>query len=135
MSIQYYPGYSQQVVIRNLITEQIASITNANPAVVTTSNPNSYVAGMVVTFQIPSLFGMSQLNRQIVQVTNVLGTAITVDVDTTNYTPFAYPFSLSSAYTPPTMIPYSSGPYLPPLPLPYGNQDSFEGTQYNGGIP
>ena len=135
MSTTYYPGYSQENIVRNLTVEQIASITNANPGVVTTTNPNTYVVGMMVTFQIPPAFGMQQLNHQLVQVTNVVGTAITINVDTTKYAPFAYPSPLPNAYTPPSMIPYSSGIYLPPPPLPFGNQDSFEGTQYNGGSP
>ena len=135
MSIQYYPGYSQEIIERNLTTETIDSITQAYPAVVITSESNHYVAGMVVTFQIPKSFGMQELNKKIVQVTNVSGNDITINVDTTTFSPFAYPSPLPSAYTPPTMIPYSSGPYLPPLPLPFGNQISFEGVQYNGGSP
>jgi len=135
MSIQYYPGYSQEIIERNLTVQQIASISQANPCVVTTSDPNHYIPGMKVTFQIPQPFGMQQLNRLNAQVTNVSGTAITLNVDSSNFAPFAYPSPLPSAYTPPSMIPYSSGPYLPPLPLPFGNQDSFEGVQYNGGSP
>lgn len=133
-SVMYYPGYSQVQVGDNLTWQQIASITQANPMVVTTTNDHGYVAGMNVTFLIPGMFGMTQLNGQNLQVTAITSKTLTINVDSTHYTPFAYPSPLPSAYSIPTVIPNSSGPYLPPLPLPYGNQDSFEGVIYNNGL-
>ena len=135
MSIQYYPGYSQIIIERNLRTQKIASITNANPCVVTTSNTHYYPAGMTVTFLIPTQFGMVQLNNMNLQVLSVTSNTLTVNVDSTNFGVFAYPSPLPSAYTNPSVIPNASGPYLPPLPLPYGNQDSFEGVEFNNGTP
>ena len=135
MSIQYYPGYSQVIVTPNLRTQTIASITQAMPMVVTTILDHNYVAGMEVTFLIPPQFGMVQLNTLNLQVLSVTNNTLTINVDSTNFTPFAYPSPLPSAYTPPSVIPNASGPYLPPLPLPYGNQDSFEGVKYNDGAP
>lgn len=135
MSIIYYPGYSQVIVTQNHIVRTILSITQANPAVITTDGDHGYNAGMMVTFFIPVDFGMQQLNGSHVQITSVTNDTLTVDLNTTNFTPFAYPSPLPSAYTKPSVIPFSSGPYLPPLPLPYGNQDSFEGTIYNAGQP
>lgn len=131
--VEYYPGYSQLQVTENLIWKQIDSITNSSPMVVTTSNDHGYDAGMLVTFQIPPLFGMVQLSRKIGQVLSVTSNSLTVSIDSTGFDAFAYPSPLPSAYTPPTVIPEASGPYLPPLPLPYGNQDSFEGVIFNNG--
>lgn len=133
-SVQYYPGYSQEQVHQNLLTKTIASITQGNPMVVTTSFPHFYVAGMMVTFLIPPAFGMQQLNRITAQVLAVTTYTITVNVNSMAFIPFSYPSPLPNAYTPPTIIPVSSGPYLnPPPPLPYANQDSFEGVIYNNG--
>lgn len=134
-SIIYYPGYSQVQVQENLRCQTILSITQANPMVVTTVNDHGYVIGMDVTFLIPPSFGMVQLNNQNAQVISVTNNTLTVNLDSTNYTVFAYPSPLPGAYTPPSVIPNSSGKYLPPLPLPYGNQDSFEGVIYNAGQP
>ena len=134
-AIQYYPGYSQIIVQQNLTTEVIASITQANPCVVTTVNSNNYVAGMNVTFLIPPSFGMVQLNGLNVQVLVVTGNALTINLDSTGFTAFAYPSPLPSAYTPPSVIPNSSGVYLPPQPLPYGNENAFLGTIFNAGQP
>jgi hypothetical protein len=132
-SVIYYPGYSQTQVQQNLRTQVIDSITQAFPAVLTTIDDHDYPAGINVTFLIPQSFGMIQLNGQNVQVLSVTNNTLTLNVDTRNYTPFAYPSPLPDAYTPPSVIPNSSGKYLPPLPLPYGNQDSFEGVIYNAG--
>jgi hypothetical protein len=133
-SIIYYPGYSQTQVAMNLTWQVIASITNANPMVITTVNNHNYVIGMIVSFLIPSQFGMIQLNNVIGQVVGLTSNTLTIDIDSTNFTPFSYPSPLPSAYSPPNVYPYSSGPYLNvPPPLPYGNENSFEGSIYNGG--
>lgn len=134
MSIIYYPGYSQQQVHENLLVRTIESITQSNPMVVTTTVDHDYVAGMMVTFLIPTQFGMVQLNNLSAQVISLTSDTLTINLDSTGFTPFAYPSPLPSAYTPPSVIPNSSGPYLPPIPLPYGNQNSFEGTIFNDGI-
>lgn len=133
-SVIYYPGYSQLQVQNNLITQTISSITQAYPAVVTTVNNHNYPAGVNVTFLIPNQFGMTQLNNLNVQVISVTDNTLTINIDTTGFTPFAYPSPLPNAYTPPSVVPNSSGKYLPPLPLPHGNQNSFEGVIYNNGV-
>ena len=134
-AVTYYPGYSQVQVVENLRTQTIASITQANPMVVTTVNNHKYVPGMMVTFLIPTQFGMTQLNNVNAQVLIASGNSLTINLDSSSFTPFAYPSPLPQAYTNPSVIPNSSGPYLPPIPLPYGNQDSFEGTIFNAGLP
>lgn len=135
MSITYYPGYSQVIVTPNLRTQTILSITNANPMVVTTVNNHEYVAGMEVSFLIPTQFKMVQLNNVVAQVLQVTNNTLTINLDSKNFSVFSYPSPLPNAYTPPSVIPNSSGPYLKPFPLPYGNQDSFKGTIYNAGQP
>jgi hypothetical protein len=132
-SVIYYPGYSQQTIKVNLVVKTILSITQGFPAVLTTSEDHGYPAGLMVTFMIPGMFGMVQLNGQNIQVLAVTNNTLTLNVDSRNYTPFAYPSSLPEAYTNPSVIPNSSGSYLPPLPLQNGNQDSFEGVVYNNG--
>jgi len=131
--VVYYPGYGQLQTHQNLLTKTIASISNSNPMQLTTTFPHHYALGMNVTFLIPPQFGMTQLNRLIGQVTQLTSTTLTINIDSTNFTAFTYPSPLPSAYTPPSVIPYSSGAVLSPTPLPYGNQDSFQGVIYNNG--
>ncbi len=133
-SVMYYPGYSQETVIENLVWKTISSITQAYPMVVTTTTDHHYVAGMRVRFNIPVMFGMVQLNGVESQVLSITNNTLTVNVDSSNFGLFAYPSPLPEAYTPPVVVPNSSGPYLPPLLLPFGNQDSFEGVEYNNGL-
>lgn len=134
-AIVYYPGYSQVQITENLIVQSIASITQANPMVVTTVNDHGYPIGMNVNFLIPDQFGMTQLNNIVGQVIQTTLNTLTINIDSSFFTPFSYPSPLPFAYTFPSVIPNSSGIYLPPLPLPYGNQDSFQGVIYNNGQP
>jgi hypothetical protein len=135
MTVTLYPGYSQTIVTPNLRTQTIASVTNANPCVVTTVNDHGYAAGLKVRFLIPTQFGMVNLNLVNAQVISVTLNTLTLDLDSTNFNVFSYPNPLPLAYTNPSVVPNSSGPYLPPLPLPFGNQISFEGVIYNNGTP
>lgn len=131
--VQYYPGYGQQQVQTNLRVQTITQITNAPLMVVTTERDHGYVAGMNVSFLIPIEFGMRELNFLNGQVLEITPNTLTVGIDSTNFSVFSYPSPLPSAYTPPSVIPNSSGMYLPPKPLPFGNQNSFEGVIYNDG--
>lgn len=135
MSVTYYPGYSQQTVTPNFRTQTITAITNANPMVVTTSANHGYVPGLNVAFLIPVQFGMYQLNTLNGEVLAVTNNTLTIGIDSTAFSAFAYPAGLPVAYTPPSVVPNASSYYLPPQPLPYGNQNSFEGTIFNAGAP
>ncbi len=85
----------------------VTAITQATQAQVTTSQANTYVVGQKVEFTIPASFGMVQLNNfnqasskppiitQIVDAYN-----FKINVDTTNYTAFAFPASSGSPTTP-----------------------------------
>jgi hypothetical protein len=119
MTVTLYPGYSQTIVEENLRCQTIASVTKANPCVVTTTNNHGYPAGVKVRFLIPTQFGMLNLNLVNIQVISVTLNTLTLNLDSTNFNTFSYPNPLPSAYT----------------PIPYGNQDSFEGVIYNNGTP
>ncbi len=85
----------------------ITNISKATQAVVTTSvDPSDhYVVGMKIHFSIPASFGMTQINQltgKIVAVNAVSATSdigaynLTVDIDSSAFTAFAFPTSLSS---------------------------------------
>ena len=134
-TVTYYPGYSQVQVQDNLRVQTIESITNSFPMIVTTVDDHGYVAGMMVAFLIPVQFGMVELNKLNAQVLDITDDTLIINLDSTFFSIFSYPSPLPSAYTPPSVIPNSSGPYLPPIPLPFGNQNSFEGVIFNDGTP
>lgn len=101
----YYPR-------RRLITK----ISQATQAIVTLSVTHGYTVGQEIRFVIPTVtalaFGMTELNE--VQATIVaVGQAdadgvtntITVDVDTTGFTAFAFPLTADGAFTPAQIVP------------------------------
>lgn len=82
----------------------VTEITRATQAVVRTSvNPgNYYVAGMKVHFSIPYSFGMTQMDQLTGTILSIDQTAytMTVDIDSSAFTAFAFPTSASSPSVP-----------------------------------
>lgn len=100
-------GYTRRVSKFNAVEPEYMFVTNisqAAQAVVSTSiDPaDHYVVGMKIHFSVPTSFGMQQINGltgKIVAVNAVSATAnigaynVTVDIDTTAMTAFAFPAS------------------------------------------
>lgn len=78
----------------------ITKITQASQAVVTCSVDPSpyYVVGNKIHFSVPSSFGMTQINQLTGTITAVSSTnyTVTVDIDSSAFTAFAFPTSASS---------------------------------------
>lgn len=130
----------------------IAKITQANPMVVTTLVQQNYQVGDVVRFNIPSAYGMTNLNTgtnglpvqaTVSAVNNAVGTqTITfANVDSTGFTAFAWPAAATYPQSLPVMIPQGEGNTnnlngITPSPLPYANQDilgfATQNQAYNG---
>jgi hypothetical protein len=69
----------------------IAAITNANPAVVTTTFAHSYLTGLIVRLDLPPAVGMPQANGMTGTITVLSPTTFSINIDTTSFTPFAIP--------------------------------------------
>lgn len=82
---------------------QIASVTNAFPALVTTTFANNYLTGGIVRFYIPHYCGMTQANFMKGAITVTGPTTFTIDIDTTRFDPFVAP--PSDTVTPPQIVP------------------------------
>lgn len=93
----------------------IANITQAAQAVVYFTATNDYSVGEIVSFRIPSAFGMTQLNNvqaRVLAVTNsATVSSITLDLNTSGYTAFSFPTSAvaKAGVTPAICVPSSSG--------------------------
>lgn len=78
----------------------VTEITQASQAVVRLSiDPtNYYVVGMKVRFSVPSSFGMSQMNNLTGEILAISAAnyTMTVDIDSSAFTAFAFPTSASS---------------------------------------
>lgn len=75
----------------------VNAITNANPAVVTTSSTNTLTTGQVVRINIPPSYGMQEISHKLFSITVLNNTTFSlqyrqvpeyVNVDTTNFTAF-----------------------------------------------
>jgi hypothetical protein len=81
----------------------ITEITKASQAVVRTSvNPGRYyVAGMMIYFSVPSSFGMVEINGKMAKIVSINETnyTMTIDLDTSSYTTFAFPASTATPTT------------------------------------
>lgn len=80
------------------IRREVASITRANPAVVTTTEDHGYYDGIYVRFFFPANFGMNLLNNQFFEATILSDTTFSIPLDTTMYD--AFDASLSTTQSP-----------------------------------
>lgn len=93
----------------------IANITAAAQGVVSFTETNDFTPGEIVSFRVSSAFGMDEINNKQARVLSVTNSAtvssITLDLDTSGYTAFAFPTSAValSGVSPATCVPSSSG--------------------------
>jgi hypothetical protein len=93
----------------------VSSITQASPAVVTTSTPNIYTTGQVIRFNIPPAYGMQELNNKLAIITVINNTTFSlqqsqvppaVDLNSTNFQAFVN----AGTGTPAAVVSVGSGP-------------------------
>lgn len=96
-------GYTRRISKMLAVDPQflyVTEITQATQAVVRTSvDPTAYyVVGMKVNFSVPSSFGMTQINQLTGTIVSLSSTnyTMTVDINSTAFTAFAFPASTSS---------------------------------------
>jgi hypothetical protein len=63
----------------------VSNITNADPAVVTTSTAHGYETGYKVRFVFPLDVGMNQLDEKVAKITKIDDTNFSIDIDTSNF--------------------------------------------------
>lgn len=69
----------------------ITSITNASPAVVTTSVNHDYISGEIIRIQVPLSHGMRQINQQYAPITVINNVSFYIAIDTRAFEPFSIP--------------------------------------------
>lgn len=74
----------------------VTGITAANPCVVTVSTAHEYVVGQMVHLSVPSSFGMTEIDQIDAKVTAVGTYTLTLDLDSSGFSAFAFPTSASS---------------------------------------
>jgi hypothetical protein len=71
----------------------IASISNAFPALVTTTFAHQYETGLIVRLDLPPAVGMQQANSKTGTITVTSNVTFLVDIDTRTFDLFAIPIS------------------------------------------
>lgn len=66
----------------------VTGITQASPAVVTTSFAHDYITGTVVRLFVPETYGMVQANQLTGTLTTLSATTFSIDIDTTTFAAF-----------------------------------------------
>jgi len=93
----------------------IANITQAAQGVVYFTAKNDFTPGEIVSFRVTSDYGMLEMDKKQARVLSVTNSStvssITLDLDTTGYTTFAFPTSAVAAagVSPAMAVPSSSG--------------------------
>lgn len=82
----------------NRINRVVSAITQASPAVVTTTTNHNYKDGLYVRFYFPEDFGMSLLNGQVFLITVLSSNTFSIPIDTTAMDAFSVP--MNSAQSP-----------------------------------
>jgi hypothetical protein len=73
------------------VSKIITGITQANPGVVTTSQPHGYLNGLYVRIDMqpnPALFGMTQVNGNVYLISVLSNTTFSLNADTSKYDSF-----------------------------------------------
>lgn len=86
----------------------ISSITQAQQAVVLLTVDHEFTVGQQVRFVVPEEYGMVEMNGlsgTIVAVDTVTTNTITVDIDTTAFTAFAFPLTGDYPFSPALVVP------------------------------
>lgn len=88
----------------------ITKITRAVQAVITMSVTHGYVVGQKVRLIVPAQYGMVEMNNLLgtivaVDLTTTTGNSITVDIDSTAFTVFAWPLSAAGSFSRAEVIP------------------------------
>lgn len=88
----------------------ITKISKAGSAVVTLSVTHGFTAGQAVRFVVPSAYGMTEMDGLVGNITSVdttttTGNTITVDIDSSAFTTFAFPATADVPFTPAWVVP------------------------------
>lgn len=92
----------------------ITAITQAAQAVVTLSVTHGYVVGEKIQFNVGTEFGMTQINGLVGEITaiNTTTNTVTVDIDSTAFTAFAWPAAASYPFSFAQTIPVGEIPTI-----------------------
>lgn len=110
----------------------ISNVTSDSPplgnSTIETTFPHGYSVGQLVRFQIPPVFGMTQLDGLVGTVTSVVTSLeFDTDIDITGFSSFTFPVSAKVPFTPAIAVPFGQF-----TGSPTGPSFNLGGAQVNG---
>ena len=94
----------------------IQNITNAQYAVITFVQDHLFLVNEIIGIRVSRAYGMDQINNMYGKVLAITADTVTVDIDSSGFTPFSIPVSVIGT-TPPCAVPASSAvDLLSPIP-------------------
>jgi len=112
----------------------ISGITNAAQAVVTFTAPHDFTVGEIIGLRSSRPYGMFEVNNLSVRVLATTSTTVTIELNTTSFTPFVYP-PVGEVTYPAIAVPASSGVVPGAIPAQTNLIDAFENIPPNGVVP
>ena len=76
----------------------ISAITNANPAVVTTTFDHNYISGTICRLIIPAGYGILQANELFGEITVTGSDTFTINIDTSTFGAYTTPVTFPESY-------------------------------------
>jgi len=83
--------FAEQQPVYQPAMRLISNITNANPAVITTTFAHNYIDGEIVRLWVPDGNGMTEVDQLFADIVVLSPTTFAFNLDTTYFTPFVYP--------------------------------------------
>jgi hypothetical protein len=113
----------------------IASISKATQAVVTFTVTHGLTVGQEIVFNVPAAFGMTQMNglRGTILAINTTTNAVTVNIDSSGFSTFAFPLTGAAPFTPAQAVPFGDGLDITnPLQTSATLAGATQNTSFNG---
>ncbi len=108
----------------------ITNISNAQYAVVTFTEDHTFIDNEYISLRVSRPYGMVEINNERGKVLTHDNSTVTIDINSSGYTPFSIPADLTRT-TPPCAVPSSSGVnhnvYVPTMIL----EDAFDNLPLN----
>lgn len=113
------------------VLDYIASITNAQTAVVTFEEAHDFTNGEIISFRVSQPYGMVEMNNRQGRVLARDTLTVTVDIDTTGFNAFTIPGDETTISNPAIAVPSASG-IVPGFYTPFINlEDAFDNRPPN----
>ena len=114
----------------------VANITAAASAVVTTLVDHSYAVGQSIRMKVPAECGMTEMNNLVGTITAVTASTFTLNIDSTAFTAFKFPLPAIGEWTPAQAVPFgdtATSTYAATAPGAFYNQ-GFIGAVLTTGV-